>query len=322
MRTVVLGAGALGSILAANLARAGQDVALIARGPRALLLTEHGVTVSGLAEFTAMVPIIERPADLGECDVFVLTAKTYDTQAALESVRNLKAGMAMSVQNGVIKEERLAEVFGQEHTVGCIANFSGEVTDDGAVRFTRNQGLYFGELAGGASSRTEEFARVLNDAGIKTIASDRIRSVEWSKYAAWMGLTAVAVLSRLYTHLVFRDEGLNTLQTELTREAVSLATVLDVDVMDLGELLLPKTLSESEIDDCVAVLKRTGVGLEASGTLTHRMSALQDLLRGRRLEIEETFGHAVRLGAELGVSTPRLEVCYRLLAAIDRDAGA
>ena len=322
MRTVVLGAGALGSILAAHLARAGQDVALIARGPRARLLAERGVTVTGLADFTARVPIIERPAEIDECDVFVLTAKTYDTEAALESVTNLKAGMSMSVQNGIIKDDRLAEVFGQEHTVGCIANFSGEVAEDGSVRFTRNQGLYFGELTGGPSSRTEEVAGILNDAGIKAIASDDIRSVEWSKYAAWMGLTAVAVLSRLYTHLVFRDQDLNILQTELTREAVSLASPLGVDVMDMGELLLPKTLSEAEMDECEAVLKKTGLGLEASGTLTHRMSALQDLLRGRRLEVEETFGHAVRLGDELGVPTPKLDVCYRLLAAIDRNVDA
>lgn len=76
------------------------------------------------------------------------------------------------------------------------------------------------------------------------------------------------------------------------------------------------------MEDCVAVLKKTGLGLEASGTLTHRMSALQDLLRGRRLEVEETFGHAVRLGTELGVPTPKLDVCYRLLAAIDRNVAA
>ncbi len=322
MKTVVLGAGALGSILAAYLARAGLDVALIARGPRARLLAERGVTVKGLADFTVKVPIIERPAALDACDVFVLTAKTYDTRAALESVRNLKAGMALSVQNGVVKDEHLAEVFGWDHTAGCIANFSGEVTEDGAVLFTRNEGLYFGELPEGASLRTEALAGILNDAGIKTIVSDRIRSVEWSKYAAWMGLTAVAVLSRLYTHLVFRDDDLDILQTQLTREAVGLAAALDIGVIDLGELLLPKTLTEADMDQCVAVLKRTGEAIEARGATSHRTSVLQDLLRGRRLEIEETFGYAVAKGAEMGVPMPRLDACYRLVAAIDRNIGA
>jgi 2-dehydropantoate 2-reductase len=302
--------------MAAHLARAGEDVALIARGPRARLLAERGVTVKGLAEFTVEVPILETPLEAQSCDVFVMTAKTYDTESALEGVRGLKPDMAMSVQNGVEKNERLASVFGWEHTAGCIANFSGEVSEDGAVHFTRNEGLYFGELPEGTSSRTEGFAEILNAAGIKTIASDRIRSVEWSKYATWMGLTAVAVLTRLYTHRLYQDEGLDVLQTELTREAVELAAAFDVEVMDLGGLIFPKTMSEAATDECVAVLKKAGAAMEASGTTTHRMSALQDLLRGRQLEIEETFGHAVAKGAEMGVAMPRLETCYRLLSGL------
>jgi 2-dehydropantoate 2-reductase len=322
MKTVVLGAGALGSILAAHLARAGQDVALIARGPRAKLLAERGVSVRGMVEFTVEVPIVERAQELEACDVFVMTAKTYDTQAALEGVKGLKADMAMSVQNGVVKNEHLAAVFGPSHTAGCIANFSGEVAEDGAVLFTRNEGLYFGELPQGTSPRTEEFARILNDAGIKAIASDRIQSVEWSKYSTWMGLTAVAVLSRLYTHLVYQDEGLDLLQTEVTREAVALAKAFGVDVMDLGGLIFPKTMSEAEAEECVAVLKKAGAAMEAGGTTTHRMSALQDLLRGRHLEVEETYGYAVARGAEMGVPMPHLETCYRLLAAINRNTGS
>jgi 2-dehydropantoate 2-reductase len=368
VKIVVLGAGALGSILAAHLARAGEDVTLIARGPRAKLLAERGLTVRGLADFTVNVPIVERPQESfggRTCDVFVLTAKTYDTLPALDGVRSLKPDMAMSVQNGVVKNDHLAAVFGWEQTAGCIANFSGEVTPDGAVLFTRNEGLYFGELPGvsdrqqargkrqgargdrpgatgkgqrgrgwalpaawvktagmgsaeGTPARFEALAKVLNEAGIKAIASDRIRSVEWSKYATWMGLTAVAVLSRLYTHQLYQDDDLDILQTDLTREAVKLASAFDVDVMDLGGLIFPKTMSVAATDECVAVLKKAGAAMEAGGTTTHRMSALQDLLRGRRLEVEETFGYAVAKGAELGVPLPGLETCYRLLAAISR----
>jgi 2-dehydropantoate 2-reductase len=321
MKTVILGAGALGSILAGHLARAGEDVALIARGPRAKLLAERGLSVNGLSEFTVKLPIVERPQELDACDFFIMTAKTYDTQSALEGVRNLKPDVAMSVQNGVVKDDHLAAVFGWEHTAGCIANFSGEVAEDGAVLYTRNEGLYFGELPQGTSPRLEAFASVLNNAGIKTIASDRIRSVEWSKYATWLGLTAVAVLSRLYTHQIYQSDDLDILQTTLTREAVKLAAAFGVDVMDLGGLIFPRTMSVADTDECVAVIKKAGAAMEASGTLTHRMSALQDLLRGRRIEVEETFGYAVAKGAEMGVPLPALETCYRLLAGINRHIG-
>ena len=214
MKIVVLGAGALGSIAAAHLARAGVDVALIARGPRAKLLAERGVSVKGISEFTVKVPIVERPQELDACDAFMLTAKTYDTQSALEGVRKLKADMAFSVQNGVVKNEHLAAVFGWPHTLGCIANFSGEVNEDGSVLFSRNEGLYLGELPGGSSERVDALVAALDDAGIRTIASDAIQSVEWSKYATWLGLTAVAVLSRLYTHVLYQDHDLNVLQID------------------------------------------------------------------------------------------------------------
>ena len=320
MKVVILGAGAWGSILAGHLARAGVEVALVARGERARALAANGVSVKGLAEFTVRVPIVEGSAvgALGACDVFVMTAKTYDTRAALESVRGLRPEMAMSVQNGVVKNEHLASVFGWEHTAGCIANFSGEVSEDGVVHFTRNEGLYFGELPEGTSARSEAFAKAVNEAGIKAIASEQIRSVEWSKYATWMGLTAVSVLTRLYTHELYQDEGLDVLQTELTREAVGLAAAFEVEVMDLGGLIFPKTMSAAATEECVAVLKRAGAAMEAAGTTTHRMSALQDLLRGRRLEVEETFGWAVAKASEVGVGMPGLEVCWRLLAAVDR----
>jgi 2-dehydropantoate 2-reductase len=322
VKIVVLGAGALGSILAAHLARAGQDVSLIARGARAKLLAERGVSLRGLAEFTVEVPIVERPEELDTCDVFVLTAKTYDTAPALEGVRNLKPGMAMSLQNGVVKNDYLADVFGPEHTVGCTANFSGEVLEDGTVLFSRNEGLYFGELPQGTSARTEAFASALNEVGIKAVASDRIRSLEWSKYATWLGMTAAAVLARVPTYILFGDEDLAILQTELTREAVRLAGAAGVEVADLGAMITPRSMAELAMEDSVAALKQAGVAMEAAGATNHRGSALQDLLRGRRLEVEETYGYAVSKAADLGVEIPRLEACYRLLAAINRNLHA
>ena len=321
MKIVVLGAGALGSIAAAHLARLGQDVALIARGPRAKLLAEHGVSITGLSDFTVHVPIFERPQDLDACDAFMLTAKTYDTQTALEGVRKLKAEMAFSVQNGVVKDEHLAAVFGWPHTLGCIANFSGEVNEDGSVLFSRNEGLYLGELPSGSSERVDALVAALNDAGIRTIASDAIQSVEWSKYATWLGLTAVAVLSRLYTHVLYQDNDLNVLQVTLVREAARLAEASGVSLMDLGGLIFPKTMATASTEESVAILEKAGAAMEARGMTAHRMSALQDLLRGRRLEVEETFGHAVHKGAELGVPMPALEACYQLMAGINRSLG-
>jgi 2-dehydropantoate 2-reductase len=323
MKIVILGAGALGSITAAYLARAGADVSLIARGPRAKRLTEKGVTVrpTFADEFTARVSIVERPEDVAECDAFMMTAKTYDTVTALRGLGSLKPGMAFSVQNGVVKNAQLADAFGWPQVIGCIANFSGEVLEDGTVLFTRNAGLYLGELPSGDSQRVRDLGQVIDEAGIKTIVAPDIESVEWSKLATWLGITAVSVLSRLYTHIVYQDKDLSALQVRIISEAARIAEKSGVAIKDLGGLIIPRTIASSDSDASTAQLIKTGEWMQSEGVVEHRMSALQDLLRGRRLEIEETYGWAVRRAHELGIDVPALETCYRLLAAIDRHQG-
>ncbi len=95
MRFVVLGAGALGTVIAAYLARSGEDVALIARGDRARHLAENGVSVTGLDDFTVEMEIIERPQNLSSAEVLILATKTYDTAAAIERVRHGDGGSAL-----------------------------------------------------------------------------------------------------------------------------------------------------------------------------------------------------------------------------------
>jgi 2-dehydropantoate 2-reductase len=321
VKIVILGAGALGSITAAYLARAGADVSLIARGARAKLLAQEGVRVrpTFAEEFTARVPIIERPEDVTACDAFMMTAKTYDTVAALRGLSNLEPDMAFSVQNGVVKNVQLADAFGWPRVIGCIANFSGEVLEDGTVLFTRNGGLYLGELPSGDSQRVRDLAQIIDDAGVKTIVAPDIESVEWSKLATWLGITAVSVLSRLFTHLVYQDADLSALQVRMISEAASIAEKSGVQIKDLGGLIIPQTIASSDPDASMAQLIKTGEWMQSEGVVQHRMSALQDLLRGRHLEVEETYGWAVRRAHERGLEVPALETCYRLLAAIDRN---
>ena len=109
MHTVILGAGALGTILGAHLARAGEEVTLIARGNRAAYLQEHGATITGLVDFTVPVRVVTDPSQLHEAEVLLVTVKTYDMASALHSVKHLDVGSVASIQNGVLKNEQLAQ---------------------------------------------------------------------------------------------------------------------------------------------------------------------------------------------------------------------
>src|SRR5712691_4311663 len=139
MHIVILGAGALGTVLGAHLAQAGEDVTLIARGQRAAYLQEHGATITGLVDFTVPVPVVTDPSQVHDADVLIVTVKTYDMEAALHSVKHLHVESVVSIQNGVLKNEQLAQTFGWEKILGAIAMFSAEVLLTGTVRFTVNQ---------------------------------------------------------------------------------------------------------------------------------------------------------------------------------------
>src|SRR5499426_1638290 len=158
MKIVILGAGALGTVVGAHLARAGEDVTLIARGQRAAYLQEHGATITGLVDFTVPVPVVTDPSQLHDADVLMVTVKTYDMEPALQSIKHLQVESVLSLQNGVLKDEQLAQTFGWDKVLGAMAMFGGEVLPTGMVRFTGNQGFYFGELPEGTSARVQTLA--------------------------------------------------------------------------------------------------------------------------------------------------------------------
>src|SRR5215217_4129455 len=186
MKIVILGAGALGTVLGAHLARAGEDVTLIARGQRAAYLQEHGATITGLVDFTVPVRVVTDPSQLHDADVLIVTVKTYDMVSALQSVKHLDVGSVLSLQNGVLKNEQLAQTFGWGKVLGAMAAFSGAVLPTGTIRFTANQGFYLGEVPAGTSARVQTLGETLERVGIVTHVTPSIQALEWSKYVAWV----------------------------------------------------------------------------------------------------------------------------------------
>lgn len=315
MKIAILGAGALGSLIGAHLTKAAEEVTLIARGDRAQFIRDHGITVTGLANFTVPVHVTARPHEVQEADVLLVTVKTYDTETALDSVAHLRVGSVLSVQNGIIKDEQLARRFGWERTVGAAALISAEVTPAGPVRFTVNEWFCLGELPEGTSERVQTFAKALARAGIRGEVSPQIRSVEWTKYVVVVSWMALAALTRLETYKIFQHPDLAQLAAEMTQEVAQLPATLGIPLLDYGAYRA-KTLSSVSREEAVANVRQVGEMMEARGATAHKVSILQDLERGRRLEVEETLGYAVRTGAELDVRLPTVETCYRLIKGI------
>ena len=315
MHIVILGAGALGTVLGAHLTRAGEDVTLLARGPRAAYLQAHGATITGLVDFTVPVPVITDPQQVHNADVLMVTVKTYDMASALQSVKHLDVGSVLSIQNGVLKDEQLAETFGWEKVLGAMAFTGAEVLPTGTVRFTLNQGLYLGELPAGTSARVQTLADTLEHGGIRVQVTPSIQSLEWSKYVAWLCSMAPAVLTRLETYKLLQAAPIASIVASLLHEIAQIATRRRIALADMA-FFPTKTLSELSVDDTVTQLRH--IGDRWASLMPHnKISALQDVERGKRLEVEETLGYAVRQGAALGIPTPTMDVCYKLMAGIN-----
>jgi 2-dehydropantoate 2-reductase len=314
MHTVILGAGALGTILGAHLARAGEEVTLIARGNRAAYLQEQGATITGLVDFTVPVRVVTDPSQLHEAEVLLVTVKTHDMASALHSVKHLDVGSVASIQNGVLKNEQLAQTFGWAKVLGAMAALSGAVLPTGTVRFTVNQGLYLGELPEGTSPRVQTLGDMFARAGIMVQVTPSIQSFEWAKYLAFVSWMAPAVLTRLETYKFLQEAQTASIAAAILHEMAQIATARAIVLEDIT-FFPTKTLSQLAFDDLVMHLQHMGDQLASQAPL-HKISTLQDVEQGKHLEVEETLGYAVRQGTVLGIPTPTMDTCYKLIAGI------
>jgi len=312
----ILGAGAIGSILGAHLARAGHRVVMLARGTRAAYLEQHGLAIRGLAEFTTAVHTLRDPQALASAGALIVATKTPGTAAALEPLRAAQFDVTLSIQNGPLKNDLLAAAFGAERVLGALADTSGELTPSGEVLFTRNVGLYLGELGGGDSARAQHLARTLDAAGVRAAATAEIQTLEWSKFCGWVGLMALSVTTRALTWRYLSDPDSALLVARLVREMGGLARALGIGLSDRAVLPAASLCALGE-SGAVALIMKIGDEYRRNAP-SHRMSSLQDLEAGRPLEVHETLGYACAKAGELDLDLPLLAAFTRLTAAIDR----
>jgi len=312
MRFAILGAGALGTILGAHLSRAGHDVVMIARGDRARVLQRQGLVLNGLSDIKARPQVIDDPAKLVDTDTLIVATKAIDSASSLDTLKHLRLENAFSVQNGVLKNELLSRVFGFSRVLGAMADFSGELLANGEVKFTRNVCLHLGEEKGGTSPRSENLAALIDSAGVRCASASNIRTREWSKYAGWIAQFPLAVLTRQITWKFLMDERSVMVIVRIVREAAALAAAMKVELLDMPPLPVPSIVHGS---DAQAIEIVRGIGQKFHDTSPeHRMSAQQDVLRGSRLEYEETLGYALEKARELNVPMPTLDTCYRIIS--------
>lgn len=316
MEFTIVGAGALGTILAAHLIDRNHHVNLIARGQRANDIAIHGLRMHGLRALKLPGATITQTKQLKSAEILIFAVKTHQLANAIDSVSHLKPACTFSVANGVVKNRQLADAYGAHAVVGCMANFSGELENDGRVNFTRNVCLHLGSIKGYQGPAASDVAATINAAGIVTAAVDNIESVEWSKFVGWVALFSVSIIARTVTGEFLSNPQFAEIIVSIIKEAGALAKLRGIILIDQSPLPVDSIVSGS-FDDAINQVRQVGNDMLVQAP-DHRMSSLQDLLKHRSLEINETVGYLIDEANRAGLDTPVLKLCYQIGLGLDR----
>lgn len=290
MRILIVGAGALGGFYGAQLARAGNEVTVLARGAALDAVRQSGLTLDSAqyGSFSQPVTVVSDGAAAGEVDLIFFAVKAYDLDTAAVQIAPLvhKGVTLLAVQNGIEHPHQLAGYVGADAVLPAVVYVSATVTAPGAIAQVGGSGLLqIGDTGPSNPPRLERIGNLFREAGLPVETYPDLWPQLWRKFAAICAMSGVASLTRLTLAQMFAVPKSRQLYRDAMNEVVQVARARGVD--------LPASTADSLM-----------TMLETMPAMPERGSMAYDLLAGRRLEIETLNGSVVRLGAEAGVPTP------------------
>jgi 2-dehydropantoate 2-reductase len=320
MKTLFVGAGAIGSLLAGYLTRGGVDVTLLDTGAHIQSVEREGLRIRtiGGGSFEVKVKAFSDAKRIDGVDLLILAVKTFHTESALASVAHLKGGLqcALSIQNGVEKEDYLIRFFGKEKVVGAMCLEGATRLGPTEIQHTMSNITYVGEMDGRETDRVKAICRLFTSGGIKAEVTSQILAADWAKWINFAASAAVCSLTRLPYCKILRNRELALLFAQLYREYARLAKVVGVEVRDYPGFEV-KTVSEADSNRAVQILRARGEELEARGMTGVKPSLCQDVEAGRRTEYEAILGYAVREAEKRGLEMPLTRYVYQFLKGMD-----
>lgn len=306
MRIVVMGAGAIGGITGAMMAKNGEDVTLVDTfAAHVDIINNEGLRIIGeLGEHEVKVPAVT-PAGLdGTYDLVFLAVKGIDTDDALAQLEGHVTGETpvVSLQNG-INEDHIADIIGRGRTIGASTHYAASFEAPGLLNKTSHGGYIVGELDGRMTDRVIEAGRLLTLVE-QTEVTDNIWGHLWSKLLINVCTNSFGALSGLkFGEFVMDDTG-KKLLSALYTESYDVAVKQGIELVKLVGVLDPEFLAvrnEADSERVAPVLEFMGKP-EQYGNM--RSSMLQDIERGRRTEVDYLNGYIAAKGREAGVPTP------------------
>jgi 2-dehydropantoate 2-reductase len=299
MRIAVFGAGGIGGYLGARLAQAGDEVALIARGPHLAAIQAHGLFVESPTGDFHMTPSIatDRPEDVGAVDAVLLGVKAWDVRAAAEAIRPMVDATTgvLTLQNGVEAPIEVAEVLGAEHVMVGVATIRSLIAGPGRLRHLGGvaPNLTMGEIDNRPSARVESLRAAWEQVQVTVEVSENIQASLWGKFVGVAALGGVGAVVHVPIGVWRQIPEVRDMIERVVQEGIAVALARGVQTPE-GIVDLVK-------------------GAIDAMPPAYMASMHQEIVGGRPSELEYWNGAVVRLGREAGVATPLNAFIYHSL---------
>lgn len=337
-RLVFVGAGAVGGYVGGHLARLGHDVTLVDPWPAHVeAIRAQGLALSGLTpeeNVTVELPAlhlteVQSIARQRPVDIAFVSVKSYDTPWATHLIAPYlsEAGFVVSLQN-CINEETIAGIVGWGRTVGMIAaTLSVELHEPGRIRRTVPLGgvggrpvFGVGEVHGRVTPRVERLGEMV--AGLDTVkVTTNLWGERWSKLCVNAMRNGISAATGLSGNECDRTERLRRFAIRIGGEGVRIGQALGFGLERIQNIE-PEVLARAAEGDAAALDTAEGTILATLGTGRRsdlqRPSMGQDMLKGRRTEIDFINGHIVREGAKAGLAAPANAALVEAVKRVER----
>jgi len=292
----VVGAGGTGGYYGGALARAGNQVTMVARGPHLAAIRATGLQVNTvlLGDFHLDVDATDDMSSVGPVDLVIFAVKSYGTNVAIRDMGPLVGDdtMIISTQNGIDSERLLGEALGTEHVLGCAATVSAKIDAPGVVTQGGGPGsLVIGEMGsadlnaqGAVTERVNDLVERCKAAGLAAETHEDIVMAIWEKFIFICALSGMTALTRKPIGEIFAQPSTTEMYLQVLAEV---AEVGRAEGVALPGDIAQNTLAATQAREPFII-----------GSMGH------DLIAGNPIEIGLLNGRVVELGKKHGIPTP------------------
>jgi 2-dehydropantoate 2-reductase len=303
MKTVVVGAGAMGTFITARLCMAGHEVWLLeVNDKRVTKIKENGICLEENDDSNNLKfpTITSNPNEIGEADAVIIMVKAFDTEDAVKLVLPsiLEKTVVLTLQNGMGNIELISKYIAKERVIAGTTSHGALLIDDGYVRHTGVGDTIIGALSADSENHTGKLKELFDASGINTTISNDVKSLLWGKLLINMSINPLTAIMRIKNGRIVELPHLIEIIKQLLAESLKVASEIGINIPYDNHL-------EKVIQVCI-------------NTSQNNSSMLQDILAGRRTEINQINGAIVTYGEQCGVETPVNKMLTELVMSIEQ----